>query len=96
MRQFTLTFKALALNAQNCGADAVWAFMRRNDISWYNHALPDNVHPELTLHRELVYNKTLWVIYGVDINAGTFQIQSPTNKANVMVVSIDDESYRLL
>ena len=50
MRQFTLTFKALALNAQNCGADEVQAFIRQNDISSYNHALPDNVHPELTLH----------------------------------------------
>ena len=39
MRQFSLTFRALALNANNSGADAVCAFMVRNEIAWYNDGL---------------------------------------------------------
>ena len=97
MRQFSLTFRALALNAENSGADAVCAFMVRNEIAWYNDGLTDNTtHPELKPHRGVIYQKSVWVIDGVDVSACTFQIHARKNVNKIVVLGIDDDSYRLL
>ena len=94
LRQISITFKALALNAGNCGALAIRSFLHRNQIVW--DRLPPT-HPHLRISRGVFYNGALWVIDSVNASEGTFAIHCRRNVAEAAVLQIKDtNAYRLL
>ena len=94
LRQISITFKALALNAGNCGALAIRRFLHHNQIVW--DRLPPT-HPQLRISRGVFYNGALWVIDSVNASEGTSAIHSQRNVAEATVLQIKDtNAYRLL
>ena len=92
LRQFTLSFKALALNAGNCGAKSVCVFMQRNVISWYHpiKAIGTALHPQRWPSVGVICQRSVWVVDGVDMVDGTLQIYSRENASDVIVLQIAD------
>ena len=96
-RQFTLAFRALALNAGNCGAEVVREFMTANAIDWYNDDNIEHTHPELTPHRGVMYRGGVWIIDGVNMSQGTFQMHARLDANDIAVEQINNNAaYRLI
>jgi len=96
-RQFTLAFRARALNAGNCGEEVVREFMTANAIDWYTDVNVKHTHPELTPHRGVMYRGAVWVIDGVNMSQGTFQTHAQLDANDIVVEQIENEAaYQLI